>query len=609
VEFLEDRDDVGLLLIGDAEQALRSDQVTAVAIFGDVPEDEGTQSVTILFDAADERSIRGRFVLSDALTAWGDTLLKGRISGRGLPEGFAFPLALADSSVARPEELGGYALGRFLPMLLILITLLGAFYPAIDLAAGEKERGTLETLLTAPVPPEQIVVGKFLTVAVIGLVAAGLNLASMLLTFQTGLFQLAQATEIQFSLPWVSVLVIFGTLVPLAILFGALFLGIAVRSRSFKEAQNALTPVYMLVLVPALLPLFPGIQLTPALAVVPVAGVALFFRELMAGQATLMQGFLAFTSTVAYTSAALYFAADAFGREDVLFGEGAGWRGGESKGGPLALLRGPSQPRGVPTPRATLGFLLVVAAVFFYLSPHLQAGFGEMGLLLSEMALLLLPVLLFVRFGGFNPTRTLSLRRPRWRDLLVAFLVILGGTPFAWLLAWLQSFFLPIPWELLEEMSGFVQADSPSRLVWLLALIALTPAVCEEVVFRGVLLAGTRARMSAPRVILLNGLVFGAFHLSFYTAFRLLPTAWLGILLAWVVLRTRSIWTGTLMHFLNNGSVVVMAASPWILERFSDPNQPPPLWLLLPASVSLAAGLILLERWKSEVQGEMEGSE
>jgi sodium transport system permease protein len=195
---------------------------------------------------------------------------------------------------------------------------------------------------------------------------------------------------------------------------------------------------------------------------------------------------------------------------------------------------------------------------------------------------------------------TLSLRLPRGRDLLAALLIILGGTPLAWLLAWLQGFVLPVPWEFLEEMSGLVQADSTSRLVWLLVLLALTPAICEEALFRGVLLAGTRGRMSAPRAILLNGLVFGAFHLSFYTAFRLLPTAWLGILLAWVVLRTRSIWTSALMHFVNNGSVVLMASSPWIFERFSDPEQPPPIWLLIPATISLLLGLALLERWKEE---------
>jgi sodium transport system permease protein len=94
-----------------------------------------------------------------------------------------------------------------------------------------------------------VVAGKFLTVTVVGLLSAGLNLGSMLLTFQTGLFQLTQAVQIEFSIPFGAVMVILAALFPLAVLFGALFLGIAVRSQSFKEAQNSLTPVYMVALV------------------------------------------------------------------------------------------------------------------------------------------------------------------------------------------------------------------------------------------------------------------------------------------------------------------------------------------------------------------------
>ena len=362
----------------------------------------GEQTVLLLFDAADDQSRRGRGVLSQALVAWRDTLLVRRISEQGLPEGFARPLVLADSSVARPEELGGYALGRFLPMLLVVMTLLGTFYPAIDLAAGEKERGTLETLLTAPIPPGQVVAGKFMAVTVVGLLSAGLNLGSMLLTFQTGLFQLTQAFDVEFSLPFGSVLVIFAALFPLAVLFGALFLGIAVRSRSFKEAQNALTPVYMVVLLPALLPLFPGIEMTPALAVVPVAGVSLLFRELMSGTGTLFLGVLALLSTLVYASAALVFAADSFGREEVLFGDGR--EAGEGKGR-FGFLRGiwdtePTEENPGLTP--TLFLIAMVAVLYFYLAGRFQVGFGEAGLLVSELLLLFLPALLFLRIGGFK---------------------------------------------------------------------------------------------------------------------------------------------------------------------------------------------------------------
>ncbi|NNM05816.1 MAG: CPBP family intramembrane metalloprotease [Gemmatimonadetes bacterium] len=603
--FLAAREGVVLREVEDPEQAVRSDLVSAVAVFSDEIGTDGNQSVLLLFDAANDQSRRGRGVLSDALGVWRDSLLVQRISEQGLPPGFARPLIVTDSSVARPEELGGYALGRFLPMLLVVMTMLGTFYPAIDLAAGEKERGTLETLLTAPIPSGQVVAGKFLAVTVVGLVSAGLNLGSMLLTFQTGLFQLTQAFQVEFSLPVGSILVIFGALFPLAVLFGALFLGIAVRSRSFKEAQNALTPVYMAVILPALLPLFPGIDMTPALAVIPVAGVSLLFRELMAGSGTLFLGSLAILSTLVYASAALVFAADAFGREEVLFGDGGSSEVG-NRG--LGFLRGmlnkePDQAEPGFTP--TLFLIAGVGVLYFYLAGRLQAGFGETGLLFSQIGLLFLPAILFLRAGGYKTSRTLSLRAPSGRGLLAGLLIIAGGTPLVWFLTWLQGFILPMPQEFLEGMAEFLLAESPGRVFWLLILVALTPAVCEEALFRGVLLAGTRRRMAPLGVVLLNGVVFGAFHIPAATVYRFLPSATLGVLLAWVVLRTRSIWPGVLMHFVNNGSIVILASSPWILERFADPERGPPLWLLLPAVLSLLAGAILLEgRGRGEERSE-----
>jgi sodium transport system permease protein len=166
--------------------------------------------------------------------------------------------------------------------------------------------------------------------------------------------------------------------------------------------------------------------------------------------------------------------------------------------------------------------------------------------------------------------------------------------PLGWFLAWAQGFVLPIPWDMLEGLEELITAESASRLVWLLALLALTPAICEEVVFRGVLLAGIRGRASAVRVAAFNGLVFGAFHISFESAFRFLPTAWLGFLLAWAVLATRSIWVGILMHFLNNGSIVLMASVPALRAWLEDGGEAPPWVLLAPALLAVALGVKLL---------------
>ena len=578
---------------GDPEGAIRTDSVTAAAVLGPSAAAEGTRPVTLLFDRASDRSQRGRAELARVLDAWRDTLVTARLQERGLPETFALPVTVADSSIARPDEVGGYTLGRILPLLLVVITLLGAFYPAIDLAAGEKERGTLETLLTAPVPAGAIVAGKFVTVALTGIVAAGLNLGSMLLTFQTGALQLTAAMGLEVSLPLSAVLLIFATLVPLAVLFGAVFLGIAVRSSSFKEAQNALTPVYMLVIVPAMLPIFPGIDFGPLLALTPVAGVSFLFRDLMTGDADVLLGTLVLSSTALYAAAGLYFAARAFGSERVLFGGDGDVREDRAVGGGKGWLL---RPRGgAPSPRAAVGFVAMVAVLFFYGGVQLQIRLGEPGLLAAEWLLLFAPAVLFVAVGGYDARRTLSLRGARPLAFLAGALLVAGAVPLVWLLGWLQTFVLPIPWELLEGLEELVTADTPGRLAWLLLVLAVTPAVCEEVVFRGVLLGGTRT-LVPWRIILLNGVVFGAFHLSFETVIRFLPTACLGIVITWAVWRTGSIWVGALMHLLNNATIVSAASSPALRDALSDPEAPPPLWLIPLGVIAFTLGARLLLR-------------
>ena len=247
-----------------------------------------------------------------------------------------------------------------------------------------------------------------------------------------------------------------------------------------------------------------------------------------------------------------------------------------------------------PSAAQAIGFIAAVAVLFFYLGFPLQAGLGERGLFLSEWLLLLLPAFLFVRVAGFDVRETFSFRRPEGPKVAGALLLIAGGMPLGWFLVWAQGFVLPVPWDMLEGLEGLVTAESSSRLLWLLALLALTPAICEEAVFRGVLLAGIRGRTSAVRVAVINGLLFGAFHISFESAFRFLPTAWLGFILAWAVLSTGSIWVGVLMHFVNNGSIVLIASIPALRAWLEDAGEAPPWVLLAPALLAVAVGVRLL---------------
>ena len=194
----------------------------------------------------------------------------------------------------------------------------------------------------------------------------------------------------------------------------------------------------------------------------------------------------------------------------------------------------PRGTRSVPRAGEALALVAFVAFLFFLVGTPLQVWLGESGLLAAEWFLLFVPALLFAFLGGFDFRHTLSLALPTRRAAFGALLLIAGAMPAVWFVGWLQTFFLPIPWETLEDLEELVTADSAGRLAWLLLLLAVTPALCEEVVFRGVLLAGTRS-LDPWRFILLNGALFGMFHVSFQTAIRFLPTASLGIVIAWAV--------------------------------------------------------------------------
>lgn len=251
-----------------------------------------------------------------------------------------------------------------------------------------------------------------------------------------------------------------------------------------------------------------------------------------------------------------------------------------------------SSPPARPPARAAVFFVAGVAVLFFWVGAVLTAFLGEAGMVAAQWLLLFLPAILFLRRGGWDVRATLSLRPPTARAVGGGLLLVAGATPVGWLLVWLQTLVAPPPMEVLEGMQRMLTADSLGRLAWLLLAVAVTPAVCEEVVFRGVLLGSTR-RLAPWRFLLLNGLVFGAFHLSLGTWIRFLPTAWLGIVLAWAVWRTGSLAVGVAMHLANNGAIVLAAALPAASGTAPDPAAPPPLWLLPPALLALAAGLRL----------------
>jgi sodium transport system permease protein len=259
------------------------------------------------------------------------------------------------------------------------------------------------------------------------------------------------------------------------------------------------------------------------------------------------------------------------------------------------------EPRtALPSAGAAVGLVLFVGLLFFYGARLLGVRAGETGILISQWAFLAAPALLFVLVGRYEARATLALRAPPLRGVGAAVLIAAGGIPIGWFIVWLQGFVLEIPYEFLQAMQRMLTADTPGRVLWLLLVVAVTPAICEELVFRGVLLHGLRTRTTAARSILLSAAVFGAFHLSSESALRFLPTLWLGLLLGLVVWRTRSLFAGMLMHFLNNGVVVLLLAAPGLGELLGLGGTQPPWLFVAIAPLLLLAGVRLLPRREAE---------
>jgi len=188
-------------------------------------------------------------------------------------------------NVASKKEMIGKLAGGILPYVFIAFGFIGCMYPAIDLFTGEKERGTIETLLTTPVKRWHILSGKMGVVVISGLLAASAALLGLFLSIEV--FDLVENEEllniIHEVLSFEFVIMLFALLFPLTVFFAGVMIPIAVYTKSFKEAQSIITPLNIVMVLPAMIGFFPGIELDPVTAAIPVINIVLATKELIAG--------------------------------------------------------------------------------------------------------------------------------------------------------------------------------------------------------------------------------------------------------------------------------------------------------------------------------------
>lgn len=263
--------------------------------------------------------------VSEQVNAQRDTLRAQVLGNLGLSsaqQAFALePLKLNKVSTADERESTGEKIGALLPYFLLIVCLTGAMYPAIDLGAGEKERGTLETLLLAPVARGQLVLAKFLVLFCTGMTAALLSVTSLVVA-AIGLgqaFAISMLAKLGATFGGPQLLMVVLMLVPVSAIFAAALLALSIYAKSFKEAQSYMSPMMMMVMIPIGMTMVPGITLNWKWAMVPISNVALAMKELLKGTLDFTMLSVIMASTIVLAGALLLFCRWWFSREEVLF--------------------------------------------------------------------------------------------------------------------------------------------------------------------------------------------------------------------------------------------------------------------------------------------------
>ena len=285
-----------------------------------------------------EGEMRSGFAVGELrrfFTDYREKVIAARLEGRGLPASFVKPFEVRTENVAPPEKVGGNVIGGIIPYMFLLLSFTGAMYPAMDLTAGEKERGTMETILCSPVSRLDLVLGKFFMVLTASLGTVVCSLLSMAITFAIGGVVLGNisgaGTAVRTagaapgtgtmlpSIDPIGMLAVLGMVLPMAVLFSAALLTISLFAKSFKEAQSYVSPLIILIILPAVIGMLPGVELNAQLALVPVLNVSLVSKELVSGVWQWNYLALIFGSTCVYAAIALLLAVKMFNREDVIF--------------------------------------------------------------------------------------------------------------------------------------------------------------------------------------------------------------------------------------------------------------------------------------------------
>lgn len=542
---------VNIIKVDDYKEALDNETLDA---YVEINENNDIQSYKIYTNSSKNNSYTAEKRIKEALDKYKEEIVEMNLAQEGLDAQKTLePITCETLDIAKNEEIAGNILGQILPFILIIGVLLGSIYPAIDVMAGEKERGTLETLFTLPISNLELVMGKYMAVSFCAVVTAFLNIISILISigFMTLTAGIANEMGIpkfdftQMIFPGIITMICIGLF---AMVVSAISMCVCSLAKSFKDAQNYITPVMLIIMIPSYVSMIPNIELDRFTSTIPVVNISLLIKSVLSFKFDLNLIAIVFVSNFAFMILSVLLLSKMFNSEEILFGNNRSF----------SFLEKRSNIKKGTMPTISDGAILyaVGLVLLIYVGSLVQLKFKMAGLAITQVMIICLPFL-FAYYIKTDFKKTFSLQKVNLKQILGGILIWMGGFVLINLITQITLYLFPQNMEVAEALTDAIIIKD--NLVLNLAIVALMPAICEEIFFRGFIFTSFKGKSSSKIAIITSGILFGFMHMDFL---RIIPTSILGIIFAYTVYKSESIFIAMILHFINNSIAVLVSHYP-----------------------------------------------
>jgi sodium transport system permease protein len=542
-------------------QLAKQVNLPGTAAAGDQASPTNMPTIYLFVNSASDKSKIASDRFASVLSSWQQAITFEYLATQDISVTSMRPFEIAQADVADTSEKQAAVWSKILPLIIMIWSLTGAFYPAVDLCAGEKERGTFETLLSSPAHRTDLAIGKLLTVMAFSIATSILNLISMGFT---GFFVYSRMGNLGGGVaaamgppPVAAVGWLLLALVPISALFSAMALAAAAFARSSKEGQYYLIPLMMICMPLMMVPMLPAAELDLGTSLIPVSGLMLMLRGLIEGQYAHAAQFAGPVCAVTLVCCwlAIRWVVRQFNSETVLF------RASERFGIGLWFKHVMHERHDLPSFGSALICALVVLMVKFFIGFALQAP-GDWAAFAKQTIIVLVatvavPALLMALILTRNAIKSLRLRACRMPVAAAAILTAICLHPLMMWFTALVMHMYPPAGDLvqMQQVVGHILADAPN--IWVVLLVfAVAPAVMEELAYRGFILSGFESLRNNWAAVLLTSLLFGLAHSVLQQS---IITFVVGVVLGWIAIKTKSLWPCVLYHATHNALTVVVS--------------------------------------------------